>query len=490
MGLLSNLWVKIKGDSTHLDSTLKKSKSGIKTWAKNIGTVIAAGFAVAAAAVLAFGKKLVDLGGQAQGVEAAFKKLNEPDLLNNLRKATRGTVDNLVLMTKAIQAKNFKIPLDQLATYFEFATKRAIQTGESVDYLVDSIITGIGRKSVLVMDNLGISAIELQNEVKKTGDFATAAGVIIRRELTSMGDVADTAGTKIAALATTWANFKVSLGKKLVNNEYFGYFLRGLEAISNWLKGPYANLSKEQIEAEQQKLTLQREQLLLGREAILQEREKSKRADAYNDTLIQNTINLGKNKKELDKINAILLELGEVKGGKINAPDTKEALIDIMHYVSQANKKLVTPFVYSKPSSIRPAGIGADTRQEIPFSSKGFETTKNLVEDLQGTFADMFTAISSGSGTAFEDMAKAFGRSIQSMVAQLLAAKLVMMLLNLIAPGAGTILNATTGNIKMPSFNQTPNKLAPGPIGGIGGVQQHQFTISGRDLKTVLNRNM
>ena len=135
---------------------------------------------------------------QAEGIRAAFEALNNPTLLNDLRTSVRGTVDDVKLMQSAVRAKNFKIPLEKLGTFFKFATDRAIQTGESVDYLVNSIIDGIGRKSTLVMDNLGISAAELQAEIKKTGDFGLAAGNIIEKAIGEAGDVAETTAIKTA----------------------------------------------------------------------------------------------------------------------------------------------------------------------------------------------------------------------------------------------------------------------------------------------------
>jgi hypothetical protein len=51
-------------------------------------------------------------------------------------------------MQGAVKASNFKIPLDQLASYFAFATKRARETGESVSDLVQNIVEGIGSKSI------------------------------------------------------------------------------------------------------------------------------------------------------------------------------------------------------------------------------------------------------------------------------------------------------------------------------------------------------
>ena len=202
----------------------QKALKGFQKQVTNIGGAVAAAFSVRA--IVNFTKEATQLAAKMQGVEAAFRGLGQPGLLDELRSATRNTVTDLQLMQKAVQAKNFKIPLEQLATYFKFATQRAIQTGESVDYLVDSIITGIGRKSVLVMDNLGISAAELQQEVKKVGDFGLAAGNIIQRSLEEAGDVADTMATNIAQITTAWENFKTSVG----NSDIIMWFLRGIKA--------------------------------------------------------------------------------------------------------------------------------------------------------------------------------------------------------------------------------------------------------------------
>ena len=148
-------------------------QSSITGAMKRIGGAIAAAFAVQK--ITQFATESVKLAAEAEGVVAAFQKLNKPTLLKDLRKAVQGTISDVELMKQAVRASNFKVPLNQLATFFEFATKRAAQTGESVDYLVNSIIDGIGRKSTLVMDNLGISATELQAEIKKVGDFGEAA---------------------------------------------------------------------------------------------------------------------------------------------------------------------------------------------------------------------------------------------------------------------------------------------------------------------------
>ena len=151
----------------------------------------------------------------AEGVERAFERLNDPSLLENLKRATRDTVDELSLMKLSVQANNFKIPLENLATYFRFARQRARETGESVDYLVDSIITGIGRKSPLILDNLGISVVELRDKLSETGDFARAAGLIIEEELSKQGDLFDTSADKAAARAAELKNRQLEIGKSM-----------------------------------------------------------------------------------------------------------------------------------------------------------------------------------------------------------------------------------------------------------------------------------
>jgi hypothetical protein len=220
MADIGKILVRFASDTSGVKRGVAESKKEISSFGKSvkkvatsIGGYMAAAFSVQV--VANFVKEAIKLAGELEGVESAFNRLNNPTLLSNLREATRGTVTDLELMKQAVRADNFKVPLEKLASFFEFATKRSIQTGESVDYLVNSIIDGIGRKSTLVMDNLGISATELQGEIGRVGDFGVAAGNIIERELTKMGDVADTTSIKVSQLATEWKNFVADAGKEL-----------------------------------------------------------------------------------------------------------------------------------------------------------------------------------------------------------------------------------------------------------------------------------
>lgn len=182
---------------------------------KNVGATLLATFTIDR--IARFTKEAVQLAAELEGVKNAFDKLNNPDLLADLRKATRGTVTDLELMRKAVLADKFKIPLKTLGSLFDFATKRAIETGQSVDYLVESIVNGIGRKSPLILDNLGLSVIEIRKELRKTGDFSVAVSNVISRELEKTGNVADTTATKLSRLAASAQNAQASIGGGIIS---------------------------------------------------------------------------------------------------------------------------------------------------------------------------------------------------------------------------------------------------------------------------------
>jgi hypothetical protein len=220
------------------ESAVQKSNTKLESSFKRLGAQIALVFGTRE--ILQFGQEAVRLAGIVEGVRAAFNKLNGVSL-SELRKATRGTVTDLELMKAAVRAENFKVPLEKLATFFEFATKRSAQTGESVDYLVNSIIDGIGRKSSLVLDNLGISATELQSEIKKTGDFGAAAAAIIQREMQKAGDVTETTAQKTQRLNAEYKNLQAEIGEKLTP-AYVGL----LEA-SNGVLAQFSALGSENL---------------------------------------------------------------------------------------------------------------------------------------------------------------------------------------------------------------------------------------------------
>lgn len=163
-----------------------------------------------------FTREGIRMAESADGVQRAFDKLNRPDLLDNLRKATKGTVSDLQLMQAAVKARDFRIPLDDLGKYLAYAQMKAQETGQSVEYMTDSIIMGLGRKSKPILDNLGLSAAEINEEIAKTGDFVTGVTAIVDRQLAAAGDAYVSAADRATKASVELENAQLKLGQALL----------------------------------------------------------------------------------------------------------------------------------------------------------------------------------------------------------------------------------------------------------------------------------
>lgn len=230
-----NLFFKTKG-AKEAEKSFKNLGSGLRNISGIMKGVFASALVVGAA-------NLSKTAAEAEGVKIAFDRLNRPELLRNLRQATKGTVSDIELMKRAVTANNFRISLEQLPTLLKFAQQRARETGESVDYLVNSIVTGIGRKSPLILDNLGLSAIEVRDEFKKTGDMAKAVGNIINREFAKSGEPVNTLADDFDRTQASIDNMSLAFGE-MINTvgkesgafefftDMFDFVKKGVEVIT------------------------------------------------------------------------------------------------------------------------------------------------------------------------------------------------------------------------------------------------------------------
>lgn len=247
----------------NIPDNLRKGQNEASKFDKTVGGIRYSLKRLAVATGIAFGlneiKQFITqsskLAAEAEGVETAFKRIGNPALLEGLRNAVRGTVSDVELMKQAVRASNFKIPLDKLASLFEFARRRAKETGESVDFLVNSIVLGIGRKSPLILDNLGISAVELRkrlggvsSEAAEIGDIAEIVGQIATDELAKMGEEAITTADRMGQLSASWQNLQRGVGdavnkSALYYAELFG-IIDGIDPVLEGQKKAASNLAE------------------------------------------------------------------------------------------------------------------------------------------------------------------------------------------------------------------------------------------------------
>ena len=230
---LKNRTIAAKRELEDLNKELNGSKTpetkgdggGIMDGAKAVfgGNLMTKGFELAQDAAMRFVNTIKEAAAQGiemakagEGVRLAFERLNQPELLNNLRESTHGTVTNLELMKAAVKFNDFKLPLDQLGTMLAFAQQKAKDTGQSVDYLVNSIVNGLGRKSKLILDNLGISATEIDERMAETGDMTKAVGEIIRDQMAKAGEYTSTAADRATAAQVDLQNAMEEFGRTLL----------------------------------------------------------------------------------------------------------------------------------------------------------------------------------------------------------------------------------------------------------------------------------
>jgi len=99
-----------------------------------------------------------------EGVERAFISLTasvgmaHTEMLSSLRASSKGMVNNLDLMRSfnlatQLVSRQFATELPQA---FELLTKVSLATGESMTYLMESLVRGIGRLNPRILDNLGV----------------------------------------------------------------------------------------------------------------------------------------------------------------------------------------------------------------------------------------------------------------------------------------------------------------------------------------------
>ena len=158
-------------------STIKGVKSELSGLGKSTGSVeglsgaftslgTAAGIAAAAFAAIEVGKQVVELAqysAQVQRAETAFATFSQQaglatNTLDMLRSASRGTISDFDLMRSASRAMALGVAdsSQELTQLLEVAIARGKALGVSANQAFSDLVTGIGRMSPLILDNLGI----------------------------------------------------------------------------------------------------------------------------------------------------------------------------------------------------------------------------------------------------------------------------------------------------------------------------------------------
>lgn len=222
----------LRAEYSRLDGAYRKSNRVVGEYFDNVGNyqsgmqkftgmvrglVGAFGLVEGARIGLNFAKESIELARQAKSVEFAFDRLGQRGVtaFENIKTSTRGLLSDLDIKKSINEFENFNISLEESDTLFEFLAVRAAQTGQSVDKLKDSLVEGLSKESKLRIDNLGISASELNSELEQTPDFVQAVANIAKREIKEAGNILDETASETEKWNAALVNLKVNFGKIL-----------------------------------------------------------------------------------------------------------------------------------------------------------------------------------------------------------------------------------------------------------------------------------
>ncbi len=172
------------------------------------------------------GIEFAKLAANSETVRRSFANLaKEPDkMLQSMKKATAGTISEMELMQKFNEASLLGLPLDRFDEMLEIARGAAQSTGQSMDFMLNSIVVALGRGSKLMLDNLGIM-IDVQSANEK---YAESLG----KSANKLTDVEKKQAFVNEALRIGNENLERSGGVVNSNIDSFGRFISSVENLS------------------------------------------------------------------------------------------------------------------------------------------------------------------------------------------------------------------------------------------------------------------
>ena len=164
-------------------------------------------------------------GADFQDVQVGFSKSfkDSTKALNDLRKASNGTISDFDLMLSANKAAMLGVTNDseELARLLEIARARGQALGQDTTQAFEDIVTGIGRNSPLILDNLGITTQAYKEQVaaiEETGvelDDNAKKQILLQSVLQDTATVTNGTNTTFDRLNTLFENTKDRIGTAL-----------------------------------------------------------------------------------------------------------------------------------------------------------------------------------------------------------------------------------------------------------------------------------
>ena len=235
-----------------------KAEKGVKNLSGSMKK-FATGLVSAAAAYKAFsvGLESIQLAGKLEGVETAFNNMRKEagfsiNTFSKLDKALDGTADKITIMEQANNAMLLGIAEseEQMAEMFDVAQRLARAVGQDATFGIESLVTGLGRQSKLMLDNLGImvdveaanktyaqslnkTTSELTDQERKQA-FINEAMRQGKTLVDGIGEETITASDKIQRFTTSITNLKIAVGEALIESGVLDQLDRFTQFLNNY----------------------------------------------------------------------------------------------------------------------------------------------------------------------------------------------------------------------------------------------------------------
>ena len=234
-----------KGNAAQSVRNLRKETQGLGKQSgiasKLVGGLGAAMAGIASLAVIKqvarAGLELAKIGAQAESVSRAFEGLGGS--IEALREGSLGLISDVDLMKQFNTAAQLvsKTFAEDLPEAMGFVSKVAAATGQSMSFMMDSLVRGVGRMSPLILDNLGIQ-VDLAAATKRSAEMfgvqadelskaQQQAGLMaevmdkLRENTAAMPEIAGSAAAGFGGMGAEIGNLRIELGLLLLEFTQF-----------------------------------------------------------------------------------------------------------------------------------------------------------------------------------------------------------------------------------------------------------------------------
>lgn len=260
--------VVVDAETKKLKKGMDKAKKDVKSFSesvKKMGLASKLAWGVATAAFLKFTKDAVSAAIKFETTYRAFTNMvgSESEILmQRLDDAARGTVSQLELITNANQAMLLGIDKEALPEMMEIARAAARTTGQDVGFMFQSIATGMGRQSRMILDNLGIivkaddayktyadtlgKTVAQLTMVERRTAFNNAVLEAGRAIIEKSGASTETAADKTEQFTSAWKDFGREFGASVLP-----IVIPGLQVLANVLSAVASGMSLTEEELQE-----------------------------------------------------------------------------------------------------------------------------------------------------------------------------------------------------------------------------------------------